>query len=288
MNFYVSAIRDTIEYIECNIGKSLPLSALSSLAGVSDFHFNRMFKTVSGMTLKQYVLGRKLTKAFEQIAHTNQSVLDVALNMGFEYPEVFSRAFKKQFGLAPTQVRDREARVQEIQKASIVERDIVNYRGTLALKGSVTHLDEMRLCGVFTRANTNSEAFEQDLRHRNGVFLSKTENHAAFEQDLFYTVVSCGGRENGEHDVFCGRAPSSESGAEGYDSFCVPGGWYAAFIYHGDLFDISEVFVDDLYKWIMVKEAQINPNGIGMLNIYRSDYIKDGAVRMLVPIKNPV
>jgi AraC family transcriptional regulator len=93
MNFYVSAIRDTIEYIECNIAESLPLSALSTHAGVSDFHFNRMFKTVSGMTLKQYVLGRKLTRAFEQIAGTDQSVLDVALNMGFEYPEVFSRAF---------------------------------------------------------------------------------------------------------------------------------------------------------------------------------------------------
>ena len=68
----------------------------------------------------------------------------------------------------------------------------------------------------------------------------------------------------------------------------VPGGWYVDFSYHGDMFDISDVFIDDLYKWIMVKEVEINPNGVGMLNIYRNDYWKDSAVRMLVPIVKPV
>jgi len=288
MNFYVSAIRDTIEYIECNIGESLPLSALSTQAGVSDFHFNRMFKTVSGMTLKQYVLGRKLTRALERITNSNQTVLDIAIDLGFEYPEVFSRAFKKQFGIAPSEVRRKRARVQEIKKASIVERDIVNYRGTLALKGNCVFLDELPLYGVFTRADTNAETFERDLRQRNGAFLMQSAQDAAFRQDLFYTVVSCGGRENGEYDVFCGKMPAGEAGMEGFDAFRVPGGWYVDFSYHGDMFDISDVFIDDLYKWIMVKEAAINLNGVGMLNIYRSDYFKDSAVRMLVPIVKPV
>lgn len=288
MNFYVSAIRDTVEYIECNLGDSLSLAALSAQAGISDFHFNRMFKTVSGMTLKQYVLGRKLSRACEQIAATDQTVLDIALNLGFEYPEVFSRAFKKQFGIAPTEVRRKRARVQEIKKASIVERDIVNYRGTLALKGNCVFLDERTLCGVFTRADTNAGTFERDLRQRNGAFLAESAENEKFRQDLFYTVVSCGGRENGEYDVFCGKSPVGEASMDGYDSFHVPGGWYVDFSYHGDMFDISDVFIDDLYKWIMVKEAQINPNGIGMLNIYRSDYLENNVVRMLVPIKKPV
>lgn len=288
MNFYVSAIRETIEYIECNIGESLPLSALSTQAGISDFHFNRMFKTVSGMTLKQYVLGRKLTHALERITNSSETVLDIALDLGFEYPEVFSRAFKKQFGIAPSDVRRRHARVREIPKASIVERDIVNYRGTLALKGNCVFLDELPLYGVFTRADTNAESFERDLRRRNGAFLKESSGNASFRQELFYTVVSCGGRENGEYDVFCGKMPATKAGMEGFDAFTVPGGWYVDFSYHGDMFDISDVFIDDLYKWIMIKEAEINPNGVGMLNIYRSDYLHSSAVRMLVPIIKPV
>lgn len=288
MNFYVSAIRDTIEYIECNIGESLSLSSLSTRAGISDFHFNRMFKTVSGMTLKQYVLGRKLSCALERMTGSNQTVLDIALDLGFEYPEVLSRAFKKQFGVAPSEVRRNKVRLQEIKKASIVERDIVNYRGTLALKGSCVLLDELPIYGVFTRTNINSEAFECDLRQRNEAFLSESAEDDALRQELFYTVVSCGGRENGEYDVFCGKSPTGEAGVESYDALLVPGGWYVDFAYRGDMFDISDVFIDDLYKWIMVKEAKINPNGIGMLNIYQSDYLKDSAVRMLVPISKPV
>jgi len=60
MNLYVSAINETIEYIERNLGESLQLADLSTRAGISDFHINRIFKTVAGITLKQYVLGRKL------------------------------------------------------------------------------------------------------------------------------------------------------------------------------------------------------------------------------------
>jgi AraC family transcriptional regulator len=54
------------------------------------------------------------------------------------------------------------------------------------------------------------------------------------------------------------------------------------------MFDISEVFIDDLYKWLMVKEARIAANGIGMLNIYESSYETNPEVHILVPIQQPV
>lgn len=97
MNFYVVVINQAIDYIEDNIFEKLSLSVLSQQFKISDFHFNRMFKTVSGITLKQYLLGRRLTKAMELLGKTNRSVIDIALDSGFEYPEVFSRAFKKLF-----------------------------------------------------------------------------------------------------------------------------------------------------------------------------------------------
>ena len=137
-------------------------------------------------------------------------------------------------------------------------------------------------------AATMNACIERGLRQRNGAFLKESSGNASFRQELFYTVVSCGGRENGEYDVFCGKTPAGEAGMEGFDAFTVPGGWYVDFSYHGDMFDISDVFIDDLYKWIMVKEVEINPNCVGMLNIYRNDYWKDSAVRMLVPIVKPV
>jgi AraC family transcriptional regulator len=105
MNLYVSVISDTIEYIESSMSHKLTLADLSARVRISDFHFNRIFKTVTGMTLKQYILGRKLAKAAEQLKSTRRSVIDIALGLGFEYPEVFSRAFKNQLGVSPAAFR---------------------------------------------------------------------------------------------------------------------------------------------------------------------------------------
>lgn len=288
MNLYVSVINEIIEYIECNIGESLQLTDLSTQAGISDFHFNRIFKTVTGITLKQYVLGRKLTKALEQLRNTDKSVIEIAMDSGFDYPEVFSRAFKKQFGLSPSDIRHQKIRINGIKKAAIVERDIINYRGTLALKGNLVFFDAMKLKGVNVKADTNSSTFKQNLKTSTETFILESAKNDGFQKEKFYTIVSCGGNDNGEYNVFCGRQPVSDTGLINFDEYNIPGGWYVDFIYLGDMFDIREVFIDDLYKWIMVKEAEINPNGIGMLNIYENNYPEDNKVHILVPIKKPV
>ena len=54
------------------------------------------------------------------------------------------------------------------------------------------------------------------------------------------------------------------------------------------MFDVREPFNDDLYRWIMVKEAEIEPNGIGMMNIFYSDYLVNKKVDIFIPVKRPV
>ena len=288
MNLYVTAINEIIEYIECNIGESLQLTDISTQAGISDFHFNRIFKTVTGRTLKQYVLGRKLTKALEQLRDTDKSVIEIAIDLGFNYPEVFSRAFKKQFGVSPTTIRNQKHRIVGIKKAAIVERDILNYRGTLALKGNSVYLDAMKLKGVNVTADTTSGKFKKNLKASTETFILKSADNEELKQEKFYTIVSCGGNDNGEYNVFCGRQPIRNTVTIDLDEYNIPEGWYVDFIYYGDMFDIREVFIDDLYKWIIVKGAELNPNGIGMLNIYNNKYPQDSKVHILVPIKKPV
>lgn len=288
MNLYVSVISEVVEYIESCIGESLQLSELSSRAGISDFHFNRMFKTVTGVTLKQYILGRKLTNAIEQLKSTNKSVIDIAMDLGFQYPEVFSRAFKKQFGVSPVSFREMQPLLEGTPKVRIVERDIINYRGSLVLKGSSVFLDTFTLGGVQTEININSANFKQILGTKTEDFILDTSDSIMFNNDRFYTVVSCSGKENDDYNVFCGKQSIQSVNAFQYKEFVVPSGWYIAFNYNGDMFDIREVFIDDLYKWIMVKEAELKHNGIGMLNIYERNYPDNNAVQILVPVKNPV
>lgn len=288
MNFYVAVITDIVETIERSIASRLTLAELSARAGISDFHFNRMFSTVAGVTLKQYVLGRKLARAAQLLRDTDAPVIDIALELGFEYPEVFSRAFKAQLGVSPAEYRRHRPAVALTPKASIVERDIVNYHGTLALRGEVRYVQTQTLYGVHSDINKNDAEYEQTLRETNETFLLESARLDAFDQSWFYTAVTCSGREDGEYRVFCGRQPAAGGDVSRYGMLEVPGGWYADFLYAGDMFDISEVFIDDLYKWLMVKEARIAANGIGMLNIYERTYAANPEVHILVPVAQPV
>lgn len=288
VNFYVGVINDAVNYIEDSIDERLSLAELSNRFGISDFHFNRMFKTVAGITMKQYILGRKLTKAMMKLKSKHQSIIDIALDLGFEYPEVFSRAFKKQFGVSPSEFRDSSLVFDGVSRACIVERDIINYRGVLALKGSSLFMEELSLRGVFIEANVGAEGFKENLKSKSESFIIASSEMDSMLQDVFYTVVNCHGEDNGEYTVFCGRRPDEGSSVDCFQERIVPGGWYVSFQYHGDMFDIREAFIDDLYRWIMVKEAELNSNGIGMVNIYGSNYPENSGVQILIPVKKPV
>ena len=129
--------------------------------------------------------------------------------------------------------------------------------------------------------------FRQQLSGETEAFLTVSAGENGLDQAHFYTLVSCDGGETGEYAVFCGREPQSNAPTP-WNTKTVPGGWYAAFDYQGDMYDIREVFIDDLYRWVMVKEARIRINGVGMLTIYPGDYPWDNAVKLLIPIEEPV
>ncbi|WP_105619024.1 AraC family transcriptional regulator [Vallitalea okinawensis] len=287
MNLYISIIHDTIEYIEENIHERLSLEDISRRFCVSEFHFNRMFKTVVGKTLKQYILGRKLTLAFHRLNGSSESVINIAYDFGFEYPEVFSRAFKKQFGFPPSKSSDSGMNINLVKKANVVERDIINYKGVLTLKGTCEYLKSFNLEGIYLEVDVNSANFEELSKSKCTAFLKESKEACWLEHKTFYTLVSCHGDEEGKYTIFYGKKLLIRSNESLFKPHLIPEGWYAKFVYHGDMFSIREAFTDDLYRWIMLKEIELNPNGIGMLNIYGADYVDNGDVLILVPIKNP-
>ncbi|MDF2615183.1 MAG: DNA-binding protein AraC-type [Clostridia bacterium] len=288
MNIYVNLINEAVDYIEENIHERMSLEDIAKQLCVSKFHFNRMFKTVSGMTLKQYVLGRKLTKALCYLIETGDPVIDAAYRFGFEYPEVFSRAFKKHFGVSPSACQDEKIHVHSVEKINIIDRDIINYKGTLALNGTDTYVTRLQLEGTYIEAYVKSEQFKSLMQSAGEAFLAAAQKVSWLDHTKLYAVVSCHEEDNGEYTVFYGMQGIDISQETNFEKRDVPEGWYAKFVYHGDMFDIRETFVDDLYRWIMVKEIQLNLNGVGMLNIFEEDYLETSEVQILVPIKKPL
>jgi AraC-like DNA-binding protein/predicted transcriptional regulator YdeE len=105
LNYYLERIQRGIDYIETRLDEDIALQDVAKVAGVSQWHFQRMFQARTGETLKTYIRSRRLSASLERLLETDLRVLDIALRAGFESQEAFARAFKRAFGLTPQEYR---------------------------------------------------------------------------------------------------------------------------------------------------------------------------------------
>lgn len=105
-NPYHARVQRVLAYIEAHLGKDLSVDVLSGVAAFSKFHFHRQFTAVVGMSVAKYVQALRLRRAARKLAYrTEESILAIALDSGYDGPEAFARAFKKTFGQTPSDYR---------------------------------------------------------------------------------------------------------------------------------------------------------------------------------------
>ncbi|HBR99281.1 MAG TPA: AraC family transcriptional regulator [Gammaproteobacteria bacterium] len=116
---YLDNIQASIDFIESNIDSELSVPAIAREAGLSQWHFQRIFKALTNETLKRYIRSRRLANALHKLSDTDERIIDIALAAGFESQESFSRAFKKAFDMTPGDARRRDARHFQYRKLEI-------------------------------------------------------------------------------------------------------------------------------------------------------------------------
>jgi AraC family transcriptional regulator len=105
---YAKRFDAVLAYIDANLDGDLSVDALSRIANFSKFHFHRQFASYVGVPVARYVQQMRLRQAARRLASREPcSVVDAALGAGFDSPESFSRAFKRAFGVAPSEFRQR-------------------------------------------------------------------------------------------------------------------------------------------------------------------------------------
>jgi AraC family transcriptional regulator len=101
--------RDILELLgrlRGRLDEDVSLEALAAKSGWSRFHFHRQFKKVVGETPKAYTLRLRLERAAARVATSDSSLQTIAAAEGFASHEVFTRAFRRQFGRTPRAYRD--------------------------------------------------------------------------------------------------------------------------------------------------------------------------------------
>jgi AraC family transcriptional regulator len=94
-------IRQVLDFIHAHLADEITLVGLAQVAGLSTFHFARMFARAMGVSPNRYVSRLRLENAMAEIAAGKFSLAEIALNARFSSQASFTRAFHRATGVTP-------------------------------------------------------------------------------------------------------------------------------------------------------------------------------------------
>jgi AraC family transcriptional regulator len=148
---YIDQLQLGVDHIEANLDRELPLAEVARAAGVSRWHFQRIFSAVTGETLKTYIRSRRLARSLERLAGTDMRIIDIAILAGFESQESFTRTFRKAFDLTPYQFRKLGRRNLFLRKVQFDADYLRHITTNLTMEPVVVEQEPMIMVGLRTR-----------------------------------------------------------------------------------------------------------------------------------------
>jgi AraC family transcriptional regulator len=98
-------LRRAIDYVHDHIGEGLDLGSISKAAGLSPFHFARLFKVATGDSPFQFVTRTRMERARELLCKTRLPIFEIADRVGYQKPSHFSARFRAVLGFSPNAYR---------------------------------------------------------------------------------------------------------------------------------------------------------------------------------------
>jgi AraC family transcriptional regulator len=138
-------------YLESNLYGEVDLEAAAREANCSAFHFYRMFEVITGVGPGEYLRRRRLSEAAMALSSGGpEKVIDLAMRFGYESPDAFSRAFRREFGCLPTEARKGGARLHSYPPLSFS----VVLKGDKAMEYRIEKGPAMGMAGIGMKIRT--------------------------------------------------------------------------------------------------------------------------------------
>ena len=102
-----SRLGKTIRWIERNCYKKITLAILAKRAGLSASQLRRLFQQELDTNPMDYVRARRIENAMDHLKYSDMNIGQIADSLGFTNQHIFSRLFKRQTGLSPSQYRNK-------------------------------------------------------------------------------------------------------------------------------------------------------------------------------------
>lgn len=278
---YVELVNNSILFIDENLDRKMTIGDLSSKFNISSAHFSRVFKFLTGKSIKKYMLSRKLYSSLINLRKSSDSIINIAFDYGFDYPEVFSRAFKREFGLTPLEFRKSQIDIKRPSKLHILDKELISFKGGIVLKSNFKFLQTKHILGKSSIVDIKSSNFPIKLKSINDSLTNR--NILKNSTQPYYHIISCLG-DGDNFELFYGYESKQES-------FCsietetkvVNKSWYITFSYSGNFLKIYQSLRGDIESSLKKREIPLILSGIGIILIFNTNSRE--RVEVLVPVK---
>jgi AraC family transcriptional regulator len=98
-------LRQITDWMAEHLAEEFHLDRVAALAGLSKFHFNRLFKSATDVSPSRYHINLRMEQAKRQLRETKKSVVEIALDVGYATPSHFAQLFRRETGLSPSDYR---------------------------------------------------------------------------------------------------------------------------------------------------------------------------------------
>ena len=105
MKTNIDTIQEVVDYIDNHLEEKLSLDSISSDINYSKYHLSRMFVSVVGFSVHNYIQRRRLTEAARLLTFTDKPIMEIALFAGYETQQSFTIGFKALFKCTPQAFR---------------------------------------------------------------------------------------------------------------------------------------------------------------------------------------
>ena len=101
----IDKMRIVLKYVENNYPKKITIADIAEVAGFSESHFMRYFKETMGTSFIDYLKDYRLTMAARLLQSSDNAIIDIASDVGFDNISYFNRSFKAKYGVSPRNYR---------------------------------------------------------------------------------------------------------------------------------------------------------------------------------------
>ncbi|MUK88233.1 AraC family transcriptional regulator [Ornithinibacillus sp. L9] len=275
-------IEDALMYIEENIHQSLTLESVSNHFNMSKYYFHRLFSAMMGDSLNNYILSRRLNASLPLIQNTDISLTDIAYLLNFGTQSSFTRAFKRQYDIAPSTLRINDIAIPQVPIPSVVKRPIKNINGDVVTNFTLTEFETIRLSGIAFEVDLALDDYKTKIRSHSKMLLENIDE--TIHSPCYVVYSNC--QPNSTHfKVLFGIPQDTQINKPYYFTVDIPQFFCAKFNYSGDILDIGDVFITDYARFLKITKQETEVSDIELIQSFDDIHNLESTYHIYTPIK---